>query len=71
MWLSPNTAPDTKQKMEEQLNSGQNDLHRIGSMYEANLFPNARYVKFPFVSCHYILLTCSIKLFSIRSGLIT
>ena len=43
MWLSPNTTSDAKKKIEEQLDKGQSDLHRIGSMYEANLFPNARY----------------------------
>ena len=44
MWLAPNTPPDNKHKMEVQMNAGQSDMHRIGSMYEANLFPNARYL---------------------------
>ena len=43
MWFAPNTSSETKKKIEEQLKCGENDLHRIGTMYEANLFPNARY----------------------------
>jgi len=45
LWLSNNSPSGTKHKIEEQLKCAEENLHRIGSMYQMNLFPNTRYVE--------------------------